>query len=100
MSLATPSEHRLDIAKDYHAIFTSETGTRVLTDLKHRGFYSKSIMVAPAPEVSLDVTRMLIHEGKRILVLEILAEIELGKRGIMPQARAIVTEPEEIERAR
>lgn len=88
MTTATPQERMLALANAYYATFTTESGAEVLADLKARAYFGKTIMAAPAPGQPLDVPRTMLNEGKRVMLLEILVEIERGRRGLMPVGQA------------
>jgi hypothetical protein len=67
---------------DYHAVFTSAAGQRVLADLKRRNFWGKTTLAAPQPGAPIDGIQCAIHEGRRCVVLDIVKEIELAQSGL------------------
>ena len=77
------------LAQDCYAVFTTEPGARVLDWIKGKGHVGKTTLEAPAADQPVDPIRWAVNEGKRILALEIMVQIELARRGTVPQKTAL-----------
>lgn len=85
----TAQEQVLALDAMYYDLFTGPAGPEVLADLKARSSFGKTTLTSPAPGEPIDSVHMAWHEGRRSLVLEILAKMEIGRRGLLPQAQAL-----------
>lgn len=72
---------QLDLARAYADTFSTPHGARVLEDLKRRGYVGRSTLTAPITGAPLDALHTAANEGRRGLVLELMALVELGRRG-------------------
>lgn len=63
-------EKLVQLKKDYHEVFSSEAGKRVLEDLKKAGFFYQTT-------IHSDTNQLCFQEGQRALVLHITSRMEL-----------------------
>jgi hypothetical protein len=85
----TAQEQVLALDAMYYDLFTGPAGPEVLADLKARACYGKTTLTSPAPGQPIDMAYVAWQEGRRSLVLEILAKMEVGRRGLLPQQQAL-----------
>jgi hypothetical protein len=76
---------------DYQTIFNSEEGKRVLLDLMEQGFVLRPTQVAESEIASF------INEGKRNIVLYILAQMETNAQDLMNRIINSMGEVDEFE---